>query len=350
TGSLSLLCRHLPQEGETAVHCDRIGSSARKLSDLTNQLLAVARGVQSESLPLDLGEVIRETLPLLEGLVRSTVRFEIHVDEELWPVVGDEVQITQILMNLSLNAWEAMGRNGTLRIRVENVHRDEEWACRRTGLHPSGDYVRLTVADDGEGMDAKTRQRVFDPFFSTKSSGRGLGLAAVLGIVRRHSGAISIDQGEDDGTVITIDLPRCPADILELTPDNWEDGSSEIRHVLLVDDEEVVRDVTGSMLMTLGFIVVTARDGAEAVETVRDRKRGFDLVLLDVQMPGMSGAETADAIREIDPQARILLSSGHTESLVKEQFRTEKGVAGFLQKPYTLEELEAAIDAVLSHS
>jgi len=350
TGSISLLRRSLPATEDATRHCDRIGSSARKLSDLTNQLLAVARGVQSESLPLDLGDVIQETLPLLEGLVRSTLRFEVVVEEDLWSVVGDQVQLTQIVMNLSLNSWEAMGRSGTLRINAVNVHHDEDWTCVRTGPHPAGEYVRLLVVDEGEGMDAETRMRVFDPFFSTKSTGRGLGLAAVLGIVRRHGGSIEVAEGEGGGTVVTIDLPRCPQDLLEMTPDNWEDASSEIRHVLLVDDEEIVRDVTGTMLMTLGFIVVTAESGAEAVEEVRIRKRPFDLVVLDVQMPGMSGPETAEAIREIDPPARILLSSGHTEALVKEQFHSAKGIAGFLQKPYTLDELENAIDAVLALS
>jgi len=347
TGSLSLLRRNLPATGDATRHCDRIESSARKLGDLTNQLLAVARGVQSESLPLDIGDVIQETLPLLEGVVRSTLRFEVLVEEDLWPVVADHVQVTQVLMNLSLNAWEAMGRGGVLRINVLNVRREEGWTCLRTGSHPAGDYVRLVVADDGEGMDPETRQKVFDPFFSTKSAGRGLGLAAVLGIVRRHSGSIDVDEGSEGGTLVTIDLPRCPEDLLEMTPNDWEDASSEIRHVLLVDDEEIVRDVTGTMLMTLGFIVVTAENGADAVEDFRNRKRGFDLVLLDVQMPGMSGPEVAEAIREIDPLIHILLSSGHTEALVREQFRSTKGIAGFLQKPYTLQELEKAIDAVL---
>jgi PAS domain S-box-containing protein len=348
TGSLSLLRRSLPATGEATRHCDRIGSSAQKLSDLTNQLLAVARGVQSESIPLELGDVIQETIPLLEGLVRTSLRFEVGVEQGLWPVVADRVQITQVLMNLSLNAWEAMGRSGALRIGAENVEIEEDWECRRTGAHPAGEYVQLTVTDDGVGMDAETRQRVFDPFFSTKSTGRGLGLAAVLGIIRRHSASIEVESPEDGGTVVTIYLPRCPPELLEVEDDGrGDEPSAEIRHVLLVDDEEVVRDVTGSMLMALGFLVVAAEDGPSAIDTYRRRDRGFDLVLLDVQMPGMSGPEVATAIREMHPEALILLSSGHAEALVREQFDTDQIVDGFLQKPYTLENLDEAINAVL---
>jgi PAS domain S-box-containing protein len=347
TGSLSLLRRSLPATGEATRHCDRIGSSAQKLSDLTNQLLAVARGVQSESVPLELSEVIEETLPLMEGLVRTSLRFEVEVEHGLWPVVADRVQITQVLMNLSLNAWEAMGRRGTLRIRAENVEIEEDWICRRTGTHPAGDYVQITVEDDGVGMDSETRRRLFDPFFSTKSTGRGLGLAAVLGIIRRHSGSIEVESPEDGGTVVTIFLPRCPPELLEVEDERSDEPSAEIRHVLLVDDEEVVRDVTGSMLMTLGFLVVAAEDGPAAIEAYRRRDRGFDLVLLDVQMPGMSGPEVAAEIRKIHPEALILLSSGHTEALVREQFDTDRTVDGFLHKPYTIEDLEEAINAVL---
>jgi CheY-like chemotaxis protein len=253
-------------------------------------------------------------------------------------------------MNLSLNAWEAMGRGGALRIEAENVAVSDDWVCRRTGAHAAGDYVRIRVSDEGSGMDAETRSRVFDPFFSTKSSRRGLGLAAVLGIVRRHGGSIEVDGEPGDGTVVTIHLPRCPSELLEEDEEeNREiDTAPEIMTVLLVDDEEVVRDVTGSMLETLDFLVTTAEDGPRAIEEYRRRPRGFDLVLLDIQMPGPSGPEVASAILEIDPEARILLSSGHAEALVKDQIEATKGIAGFLQKPYTLQALEKAIDAVLT--
>jgi CheY-like chemotaxis protein len=254
-------------------------------------------------------------------------------------------------MNLITNASESLGEDtGLIGIVTDTMDCDKEY------LHdaslgeelPEGKYVYFQVSDTGCGMDADTLAKIFDPFFTTKFTGRGLGLAAVIGITRAHKGAIKISSAPGRGTTFRILFP-CSDQPVETTKSekNQSKEWSGSGTVLLVDDEEVVRQVAASMLKSLGFDVLEATDGQEAVEIFRKHKNEITLVLLDLTMPRMSGEETFDEIRKIIPDACIMLSSGYTEQDAVNRFEG-KGLAGFVQKPYKYEELKKKISATLN--
>jgi CheY-like chemotaxis protein len=262
-------------------------------------------------------------------------------------VDADRTQLRQIVMNLVINASEAIGeKSGVIAVST---------GCRRCGRDllrelrpdeelPEGLYVTLEVADTGCGMDAETRARIFDPFFTTKFTGRGLGMAAVLGIVRGHKGAIAVSSESGKGSAFTVYLPASAS-----RPDAGA-GPAEARpwrgqgRVLLVDDEESVRMVGAEMLRELGFEVEMAADGIEALERCREWRP--DLVLLDLTMPRMDGEQAFRELRARFPALRVVMSSGYNETEIAQRF-TGAGPDGFVQKPYTLEALKGALRAAL---
>ncbi len=344
TGSTALLLPLLRRGSEATRHAERIAASADRLAHLTGQLLAIARGVHSEPHPVTLVQIVRDNLALIKGMTGAHYELEIVFPDRPWTVVGDRVQLGQVLLNLTQNACEAMERGGRLRLDVQNVTRREGWSTPRTGTHPPGSYVALVVEDAGSGMDETALEHLFEPYFSTKVTGSGLGLAAVLGIVRRHQGSLGIRSRPGQGTRIEILLPRSEVEA-EADPSPTPPQRMVIARprILLVEDEDLVRQVTREMLEDLGSRVVTVSSGAEALETYRADPKGFDLVLLDVTMPGMSGVEVSEALLEMDPTVRVVLSSGHTERLVREHLPPGGAIAGFLHKPYQMHNLEEAV-------
>ncbi len=348
-GSVGLLRRHVPTVGEASRQCDRIAASADRLAHLTGQLLAIARGVHSEPRPLTMTRIVRDNLMLIRGMLGPRHQLDVELPETGWTVLADRVQMGQVLLNLAQNAVEALGRGGTLCIEAANEVRERGWTCERTGAHPPGDYVLLRVRDDGHGMPEATRRRLFDPYFSTKPTGSGLGLAAVLGIVKRHRGAIDIESAPGRGTTIEVLLPRADVPALPPLPASPPAPVGRLGRprVLLVEDDPMVRAVAEEMLRSLGCSVVSVESGEEALRTFEHRTEPFELVLLDVTMPEMSGVEASEALFELDPAARIVLSSGHTEHLVQATLPHGGRIAGFLQKPYTLAQLEVTLAEAL---
>lgn len=348
TGPLSLLRRDLPEGSDAARQAKRVATTAENLARLTGQLLAVARGVHSEPRPVSLRGIVEDNLPLLHGLVGTRLGIDLRITDTPARVHADRAQLDQVLLNLAQNACEAMGRSGSLSITVDTVDRPEPFECERTGTHPAGGYVRLIVEDTGQGMDEGTQRSVFDPYFSTKADGSGLGLAAVLGIVRRHGGAIALESAPGRGTRIEVLFPRCDdEEIGEPAPPASDAALTSIQRVLLVDDHDMVRDVAAELLAMLGCEVVQASSGEEALELYRERERPYDLVLLDVSMPGMTGVEAHEALAKIDPDVRVVLTSGHAERLVRQEVEHGMRIAGFIQKPYTLERLREALDLAM---
>ncbi len=348
TGSLDLLRHETSDSPEALRHCDRIDDSARKLAELTDQLRAIARGVHSHPQPVSLTEIVEESRSLLEGLVGTKFRLVVKLTDEDSTVPGDRVQLRQLLLNLCQNACEAMGRSGTVTISTEPVDKTSSWSGDRTGTHDAGAYVRLRVQDDGAGMDEETKRRLFEPYYSTKPEGSGLGLAATLGIIRRHQGAITVHSEPDVGTTIDVLLPRVENIATSATP--VRNGNGDRRHVLLVDDKDIVREVGCEMLRALDCEATAVESGEEALEVYRQREAGFDLVILDVSMPGMSGIETHAELRKFDPDVLVVLSSGHTEGLVRNEMVESATIAAFLQKPYHLETLRTLLDGVFNGS
>jgi len=326
-----------------------IETAARRAADLCRQMLAYAGKGRFVIQAVNLNEVIREMTHLLEVSISKKVVLRYRLADTLPSVEADASQMRQVIMNLITNASEAVGeRSGVISITTGALECDEAYLSGMfitEGLKP-GRYVSVEVADTGCGMDEATQARIFEPFFTTKFMGRGLGLAAVLGIVRGHHGAIKVYSEPGQGTTFKLLLPASDlltrGDAAGAGDAGWKGRGK----ALLVDDEQTVRVVGKSMLQRLGFEVVCASDGAEAVAIFRERPDDFACVILDLTMPHMDGEEAFRELRRLRPDVRVLLSSGYNEQEVTQRF-AGKGLAGFIQKPYQVDTLAQALRKML---
>lgn len=327
--------------------------AAQRASDLSKQMLAYSGKGKFSVEPLNLNEIIREMAHLLEVSISKKALLRYNLMDALPLVEADATQIRQIVMNLITNASDALGdSDGVISITTHAKH------CGHADFHgfyldsalPEGPYVVLEISDSGCGMEPDTLSRIFEPFFTTKFTGRGLGLAAVLGIVRGHRGTLKVYSEPNRGTAFKIFLPASGQVALPSLHTDY--GAGEWRGtglVLLVDDEDVVRRVTTRMLSRLGFDVIVASDGQEAVELFVKRPHEFVCVLLDLTMPRMDGETAYGALRQIRGDVPVILTSGYNEQEVQERF-AGRGMAGFVQKPFKMEELHAALRRVLTRA
>jgi CheY-like chemotaxis protein len=292
---------------------------------------------------VDLHEIVREAAAF--GTSGSRVLVEFDFPKDLWRVDGDEGQISQVIHNLVLNAVQAMPRGGTMRIRAWNIAKGVPGIG---GGQTSAARVRLEMSDEGEGIPAEHLSRVFDPFFSTKPSGSGLGLATSHSIVRRHGGDITIESARGKGTTVRLELPRSTRPTADLPKVSAGTAVGSGR-VLLMDDQLAVRRVAEEMLRRMGYSVVACADGREAVQIHRsamDAGQPFDLVILDLTVPGgLGGAEALEAIRQVDPSLTAIVSSGFASDGVMAEYR-EHGFDAALPKPYTPDKLAEVIAKV----
>jgi PAS domain S-box-containing protein len=324
--------------------------AARRAADLCRQLLAYSGHGRFLIQPLSLQELVEEMGHLLSVSISKKVVLKYHFPMGSPAVEGDATQLRQVVMNLIVNASEAIGeRSGIVSVTVGLAHCDAGYlkGCYGAdGMQP-GDYVYLEVADTGCGMDKATMERIFDPFFSTKFTGRGLGLAAVLGIVRGHRGAIKVYSEPGRGSSFKLLLPASersasqPKSRLEIRIPTRDSGT-----ILLADDEETIRNLGRRMLQRAGFDVVVASDGREAIEKFAGHKDAIDLVILDLTMPSLDGEACFRELRQLMPAVRVILSSGYNEQDIVNRF-AGKGLAGFVQKPYTAEELLSKVREAL---
>jgi CheY-like chemotaxis protein len=324
--------------------------ASERAADLTRQLLAYAGKGRFIIQRLDLSEVVREISDLIRTSIPRRVDLRLELDRNLPLIEADPSQIQQLVMNLVINAGEAMEeRAGTVLVRSTVRHLDREAAHRCGANLRPGHYVQLEVEDTGCGMDEDTVERIFDPFFTTKFTGRGLGLAAVQGIVRAHRGAIKVFSAPGAGTTFRILLPGAAPAAVDLARSKNErelpafTGSGT---VLVVDDESIVRRTARGALERYGYRVVEASNGQEGIEEVRRSPREFSLVILDLMMPVMGGEEAFGEMKKIRPDLPIILSSGYDEQDATRWF-AGRGVTGFIQKPYTANRLAVKIrDAI----
>ncbi len=321
-----------------------IEEAVKSGAGLTRQLLGFARGGRYEVKTTDLNSLIEKVAEMF-GRTRKEIVIHRRCAPRLLPADVDQGQIEQVILNLFLNAWQAMPGGGTITVTTENaVLKDDEAA--RAEVSP-GDYVRITIDDTGEGMDEKTRERIFEPFFTTRGMGRGtgLGLASAYGIVRGHQGCIGVRSEPGSGTTFFILLPASKGEIgKEAVEESSLTRGNEM--ILLVDDEEAILKVTGEGLRALGYRVITARSGTEAVDLYKTNRDAVDLVILDMIMPGMGGKETFSRLREVDPSVKVILSSGYS---IDGQARSimEQGCRAFIQKPFHLADLSRKVREVL---
>jgi PAS domain S-box-containing protein len=348
-GHAALALKQLPEGSPARRHVEKAAGAVERAADLTRQMLAYSGRGHFVVRPTDVNALVRENLPLFEVAVPKSVRLEARIDPEPPLVDADVGQIQQVLMNLVINAAEAIGERGgtvTVATGVREVAGSDEALWRASGqpLAP-GRYVSLEVRDDGPGMDAETVDRIFEPFFTTKFTGRGLGLAAVLGVVRGHRGALSVESAPGQGTVFRILFAPSAQAAAAAAPE--APPPARAATVLIVDDEEAVREMIGEILESEGFAVLRAEDGARGVALFREKRDRVDVVLLDLSMPGLSGEETFRRLREIDPGVRVILSSGYDHQEASGRFGAARP-AGFIQKPYRPEQLVAEIGRCLS--
>jgi CheY-like chemotaxis protein len=290
-------------------------------------------------------------MQLLRGSITKQAALHCEVTDELPSIMADAMQMRQIITNLVINSAEALGdRPGSIVISTGvRAAKAEDFASSPLGLEiPSGDYVALEVRDTGSGMSPEIQERIFDPFFTTKFTGRGLGLAAVLGIVRGHHGALKVESEEGGGTRFLVLLPIVEGAV-ETTPtvpgndDEWQSSG----RILVIDDEEILRTTTAAMLELFGLTPVCAADGFAGVEAFAAAPDDVRLILLDLTMPNLDGLQTLEQIRRIRSDAPILLMSGFTEQEVARRFAGHT-LSGFLQKPFKLSTLREKLAAVLA--
>lgn len=329
---------------------EEIEKAARNAADLTKQMLAYSGKGKFQITKLDLNTVIREMTHLLEISISKKAVIKFNLSEALPPIEADPSQIRQIIMNLITNASDAMeDTSGVISITTNIMDCDSEYLCTAylSDQLEEGPYVYMEVADTGCGMDDATLKRLFDPFFTTKFTGRGLGLSAVLGIVRGHGGTIKVYSEEGCGSSFKILIPavKGEADSGSLkNVCNLEELQGGT--VMLVDDEPSVREVGRSMLERKGYSVILAGDGREALDIFRERHGEIDCVILDLTMPHLDGDETFREMRKLDSGVKVIISSGYNKQDVTQRF-VGKGLAGFIQKPYRLSELNARVQEVI---
>jgi len=333
---------------------EEIEKAARRAADLTRQMLAYSGKGRFEIKVLDLNEIVEEMVSLFESSMSKKGSLRTDLELGLRAIKADVAQVQQVVMNLITNASEAIGEkeSGLVTLATRMLHCSQEYLSQSRLLEtaPEGDYICLEVSDTGSGMDKEAKERLFDPFFTTKFSGRGLGMSAVLGIVRGHSGAIMVESEAGKGTTIRVLFPALdqPA---EAAFEEATSHAASMWHgegtILLVDDEEAVRNFGTRMLERMGFEVITASDGQEAVELFPKHAEDIVCVLLDLSMPRMDGEQTFYELRRQKGDLPIILSSGYSEHDLEERFLGE-GVAAFIQKPYQTRALAQTLRRVLS--
>jgi len=338
---LRLRCADRPEAEEML---DDICRAAQQAGELAQQMLAFARGGKYQPKVMNLNDTIQETLRLQERSFPPRVHIERDIAPDLWNVEADPAQMGQVLMNLCINAVEAIPGNGRILLTTRNVELDSSWAGASPDL-PPGRYVYLAVEDTGCGMSAKTLERVFEPFFSTKFQGRGLGLAAVYGIIKNHGGRITVYSEPGQGATFKVYLPATSAEIPAWPkPESGIPSGSET--LLVIDDEAIVLDATSKMLERLGYQVLCARNGEEALEIARSFEGDIHLALLDMGMPVMGGAEAWPRLKEIRPGLKVIVCSGY-ELDASSQALLDGGASAFLQKPFRVTALAQALRRAL---
>jgi len=341
-GHASLMMLGLDASDPHHVRLKHIEELVQSGADLTGQLLGFARGGRYAVRPTDMNEIVEKTSNMF-GRTKKEITIYRQNRKDLWNVEADRTQMEQVLMNLYVNAWHAMPEGGEMTLETDNVLVNDKGMLAL----PPGRYVKITVSDTGTGMDAQTRERIFDPFFTTRAMGRGtgLGLATVYGIIQGHNGLIDVTSELGQGTTFEIYLPASDKAVVgEVTAEKEVLRGTET--ILLVDDEGMVMEVAREMLEYLGYRVHCVGSGQEAVAVYHEKKNEIDLVVLDMIMPGISGGETFARLREIDPQIKVLLSSGYS---IDGQAREilDRGCNGFLQKPFKLANLSRKVREVL---
>jgi len=311
-------------------------------------VLAFARGVEGERMILQPKHLLEEMRKIASETFAKSIEIRTEVAKGLWDITGDPTQIHQVVLNLCVNARDAMPNGGILKMEADNMHLDEHYAR----MHPdakAGDYVVIHISDTGTGISPHVLQKMFEPFFTTKEFGKGtgLGLSTVLAIVKSHGGFISVYSEIGKGTIFKLYFPaqiNSASAELVVKPENLPAGNGEV--ILVIDDEASIREITKETLETFGYRVITANDGVEGVAVYAQKKNSIDAVLTDMMMPLMNGEVTIRALQKINPQVKIIASSGFAGNGTNIE-TAQNGAHDFLTKPFTAEKLLRSLEAIL---
>ncbi len=356
-GNLDLARIDLSPVSRSRPFIDQALVAARRAADLTNQMLAYSGKGRFDLKPFDLSELVQEMAHLLKASISKTVTLNLQMDSGLPSIIADPSQIQQIIMNLIVNASEAIGEHpGVVTITTGALVCDEDYlqASRLKEKPAPGVFVFFEVRDTGCGMDEETKDRLFDPFFTTKFTGRGLGMAAVLGIVSGHKGAIMVESEPGEGTALRVLFPamdgrkalKSDKQAASADDSRAEETAPTPGAVLIADDDEMVLNLCKTMVERIGYKVLVASDGDEAVKIFRERETEIVCAILDLSMPKLDGMATFDELRRIRPDIKVILSSGYDEQETTQRF-LGRGLAGFIKKPYQLSSLRGELMRVI---
>ncbi|KPK62140.1 MAG: hypothetical protein AMK73_06685 [Planctomycetes bacterium SM23_32] len=347
-GHAEMLKMDSERGGETYQAARTIEHAAERAAELTQRLLGFARRGRHQTAPVDLHATVRESVGLLARTLGSDITISFDLRAERATVLGDPGQLQQVLMNLGLNARDAMPDGGELTFETDVVELDAHY-CRAHPDAATGTYLMVAVTDTGCGIPDSIRGRIFEPFFTTKEhgAGTGMGLAMVYGIVRNHGGAINVYSEVGEGTTFRVYLPLAERQAAEAADSAYDLPEGAPARILLVDDEELVRSAASAMLEKLGHRVKAVADGRQALDYYRRHRDEVDLVILDMVMPGMGGQECFLALRRLAPGVRAILSTAYGMN-GKAQAVLDEGMAGFVQKPYDLRKLDTAVRSALA--
>jgi len=353
--SAGLAERCMDQPGMVQDGLTRIISASQRAAELCKQMMSYAGRGDYKKKTIDLSEMVTS----ISDLLRMSISHNITVKHELAPMVlhvdADGSQLQQVIMNLVINASEAIGESeaGLIRIKTGQMMADREYlkgAVSDSGLE-AGEYCYLEISDNGCGMSSKVKTHLFDPFFTTKFTGRGLGMSAILGIVRSHQGVIFLDSEEGVGSSIRVLLPNTNRSQQRATVPSSKKQHSDWQGygtALVVDDEPDIRDLATFLMKDMGFDVIQAEDGLAALELFRQHQHDITIVILDLAMPNMNGEACFRELRKIQSDIKIILSSGYSKGESFSRF-SDKGLFGFVQKPYKPEAFEAEVQALCQH-
>jgi two-component system cell cycle sensor histidine kinase/response regulator CckA len=347
-GSVELLMEMTDRDEQALEYLQSIKLASERAAGLTRQLRLFTRQDEGQRKPLVLNRIVRETSDLLGRSLTHSITVRLDLEENLWAVEADSSQMSQVLINLSLNAQDAMESGGVLVIGTRNISLDAFEARFSPGMRP-GRYACLSVKDSGCGMSPETEARIFEPFFTTKKPGKGtgLGLSVVYGIVRAHGGFIDVHSEEGKGSRFDVYLPTTELSVAEK---ERKDAALPVgsETILLVDDEEMIRRLGRRVLEKCGYSVRIAAGGAEAIRTYKKHGGEIDLVLLDVIMPHMNGQEVLRQLKQLNPKVKVLIATGYTADSSVQRLKVE-GVLGVVEKPFSIQTLAAAIRTALDN-
>lgn len=347
-GHTELIKSGVTDEREVAHSLDVIEGAAFRAKDLTSQLLGFARKGHYQSVPVNINRMLEETVALLKRTFDKKVSIKCACPAQQLIVLGDPGQIGQIFLNLAVNARDAMPAGGSLELEISVQDVQEPGLQGSHGRLAPGRYCRILVSDTGRGMALKEQARIFEPFYTNKPKGQGtgLGLAMVYGVTRSHGGMVSVESSPGAGAAFTVYLPLAEDVQLPVTEQEPHDFHSGRGNILVVDDEEIVRELVSAMLERLGYQPFFACDGVEGLAFYQEHKDNIDLVILDVNMPRMGGLECVEKLVECDPDVLIILATGYSQESIQEKL-THPNVCGFLQKPFKMQEFSRLLASCL---